>query len=110
MSTNLRKGIGQTLDADSDGKGEQVVLAGPGKPREAHMRGRPRDCADQQTRHQTDLAHEITRQKRAAERDPEAEHFCHRRNVRVGNVQALEQGHGHCARQVPGHAEARDQQ
>ena len=74
------------------------------------MRGRRCYCADQQTRHQTDRAYGIARQKRAAERDPEAEYFCRRRNVGVGNVQTLEQGHGHCARQVAGHAEARYQQ
>src|SRR6516164_5345782 len=107
---DLRKGVGEAFDTDSEGKAQEVALAAPGEPGEAQMRGRPGDRAKEQARYQPDLAHDIARQKRTAERNPEAEYFCHCRNVRVGNVEALEQGHGHCTRHVAGHAEACDEQ
>ena len=34
---DLREGIGQALDADSDGEGEEVDLAGPSQPGETQM-------------------------------------------------------------------------
>ena len=69
----------------------EIALSGRGQPSEAQVRGRPRHRPDQQTRHQTDRAHDKARQKCSADRNPEAEQLGDRRNVGVGNVQALEQ-------------------
>ena len=41
---DLRKGVGEAFDTDSEGKAQEVALAAPGEPGEAQMRGRRRAC------------------------------------------------------------------
>ncbi len=88
------EGIGETVDADAGREQPEfaaAMIAMDSEIGEAQMRGRGKHGSDQQARHHADPRHDIARQKRAAERHPEAEEFGHRGDVAVGIMQALEQ-------------------
>jgi len=113
MSTIDAKAYAKPSTPTASAKVQKRLAAIPAmrrQKREREMRSRTRDRTDDEARHQPDARNQPGCHEGAAERDPEAEHLGHCRDVGIGESLVLEQRHRHRARDVARHAEARDEQ